>query len=59
MHWHSLKRRAALNVKNLEASLQSSYNFRFSYQENIGISLGTRLMTARAKVYETFSKVFE
>ena len=48
---HGLKRRGALNVKKIGGFI-AEYNFCFFYEENDDISLGTRFMTALAKVYK-------
>ena len=50
-YWHGLKRRWALNVRNLEASLQIT-TFDLFTKKMMGLSLGISFMTALAKVYE-------
>ena len=48
-HWHGLKRRGGIKCEKLGGFI-TEYNFRFFYEKNDGISLGTRFMTALAKV---------
>ena len=54
----SFKKKRGIKCEKLGGFI-AAYNFRFFYEENDSISLGTSFMTSLAKVYENVFQVFE